>query len=186
MERWLRGIDVMTRWGINYMELQSCILDDGLAPYDKNGQELHFKNRADFTKTWNEIRNSRLSERFPNLIPPDSVSKSITYEAGNIFFKLSDVAAYEKQHKIERQDLKDRQSTGDKKEVLNQAKVIWGDKPEVNETMAKKLHELEPGRNYGVQTIARWLKDEKYGRGRGRPKKHKPRIILRKQDNLNK
>lgn len=170
MERWLLGNDLMIRWGINFMELQSCILDDGLKPYDKNGKELEFRNRTDFTKTRQEYKPTWINERFPDTYPARPREKSITYSAGNIYFKLSDIEAFEKKHRIERQDLKLRQSTKDKKEVLKQARGFWGDEPETHENMAKTLHKFPPGSYYEEETIIKWLKEEKYGRGRGRPK----------------
>jgi hypothetical protein len=171
MERWIIGSDVMKRWGINFMELQSCILDDGLKPHDKDGKELHFRTRSDFTKTWTEFRHSVASEMFPDTYSPLRINKTFVYNATNMYFKLSDIEAFEKQHGIDRQDIRLRPSTEDRKEILRQAKGIWGDKPETHDTMASTLHKFAPGSHYSEEKIARWLKDEKFGRGRGRPKK---------------
>lgn len=171
MERWLKGSDVMERWGRNIMELRDCIINDGLKPYDENGEELHFKTTKDFTITRVEVTTTRISERFPNLYPPIRREVSFTYGPNNMFFKLSEIEAFEKQQGIERQDLKERQSTSDRKEVLRQAKAIWEDNPLTRKEMAKTLHKIRPGSMYTTNQIERWLKDDGYGRAPGRPKK---------------
>ena len=88
----------MARWGMNFMTLQSWIVDDDLPAYSYKRERLHFKSVRDFKRTEEDYQSTYISDRYPDLYPPARVTKTIVWTEKNIFFKLSELEAFEEQH----------------------------------------------------------------------------------------